>query len=150
MRRARVVWIMAVAAIVGFAVAAWLWPGRGPAPETSQAPAPTGAPTAPAPGELRVESGGTLEIEAASLEPGRPVVLRLVLGEPSKTDEPRPVRILAPDGRIHEGQGGLGADRMDARFELDPAFLLPGRYVVEVKTTELSHFPLRRYAIEVR
>ena len=26
----------------------------------------------------------------------------------------------------------------------------PGRYVIEVKTVERSHFPLRRYALEVR
>ena len=26
----------------------------------------------------------------------------------------------------------------------------PGRYVVEIKTTEITHFPVRRYAIEVR
>jgi hypothetical protein len=83
--------------------------------------------------------------------PGKPVVLRLVLGEPSRTQEPRPVRVIAADRRVFEGQGILGEGLADARFEIDPAFLSsPGRYVVEVQTTELSHFPLRRYALEVR
>ena len=79
------------------------------------------------------------------------MVLRLVLGEPSRSEEPRPVRVLSLDSRVFEGQGILGSDLADARFEIDPAFLAtPGRYIVEVKTTEQSHFPLRRYALEVR
>jgi hypothetical protein len=95
-------------------------------------------------------AGETIEIDSKSLEPGRPVVVRLDLGEPSRTDEPRPVRIYGPGGFVREGQGALGGGRASARYEIDPAWLVPGRYVIEVKTTELSHFPLRRYAVEVR
>ena len=163
MRRARIVLILVVFAVVGFATAVWLSPGRGrapapPAPTGSAATAPGGAPAgAPAAAgdrspyrDLRIESSGTVEIAAAELVPGRPVVLHLVLGEPSKTDEPRPVRILAFDGaRQFEGQGSLDSDRSEASFSVDPSFLAPGRYVVEVKTTELTHFPLRRYVVEV-
>ena len=165
MRSARVAVIVVVAAIAGFLAAEWLWPVRGeaPAPPAAPMPAPAVPPPGPAPvadspaplpatsDALRVESGGTIAIDAATLEPGRPVVLHLVLGEPSKSAEPRPVRILAAEGgRSLEGLGSLGDERTDARFEIDPAFLLPGRYIVEVKTTELSHFPLRRYVLEVR
>jgi hypothetical protein len=123
------------------------------------APAPVVAPPAPprlalpdAAGEVRIVSNETIQLDSASLVPGKPVVLRLVLGEPSKNEEPRPVRILSTmDRRMLEGEGVLGEGFADARFEIDPAFLsIPGRYIVEVKTTELSHFPLRRYAIEVR
>ena len=70
---------------------------------------------------------------------------------PSADDEPRPVRLIGPDGRVLETVGALDTDdRRSARVEIDPAFLRPGRYVVEMKTTERSHFPLRRYALEVR
>lgn len=101
-------------------------------------------------GELAIASGETIEIAAASLAPGRPVALRLFLGEASKTAEPLPVRVYAADGRASETQGLLGDDRLDARVEIDGASLAPGRNIVEVRTTELSHFPIRRYAIEVR
>lgn len=158
MHRARVALIGVVSALSGFALAVWLFPGRDATPGMAAGPADAparsaagAAPAAPAAGELRVEPGGTLVLEAAKLEPGRPVVLHLGLGEPSRSDEPRPVHIVAADGsRGLEGQGRLGSERLDARFEVDPAFLLPGRYMVEVKTTEQSHFPLRRYVIEVR
>ncbi|HXK24756.1 MAG TPA: hypothetical protein VMS55_18945 [Myxococcota bacterium] len=160
MRSARVAGIFAVAALLGFAIAHWMWPGRGAAP----APAPAAAPAAalaasPAPvaqpatsDELRVASGQTIAIEASTLEPGRPVVLHLVLGEPSRSDDPRPVRILdAEDGsRNLEAKAVLEDGRSEARFEIDPTFLHPGRYIVEVKTTEASFFPLRRYVLEVR
>jgi hypothetical protein len=116
-------------------------------------PAPQGAPAtqaASAGGELRIETGGTLVLEAAKLEPGRPVVVHLVQGEVSRSDEPNPVRIASVDGRELLLEGHLGDDRKDARLEIDPAFLTPGTYLVEMKTSEYSHFPLRRYVVEVR
>jgi hypothetical protein len=159
MQRSTRIALVALAALTGAALSLLTsdrW--RRPAPDTSPAIAP--APAAPEParvappvaeGELRIASSQTIQIEAASLVPGRPVVVRLALGEPSRTQEPRPVRVISADRRVFEGEGILGEDLADARFEIDPAFLsAPGRYIVEVKTTELSHFPLRRYAIEVR
>jgi hypothetical protein len=159
MRSARVAGIFIVAALVGFAIAHWMWPARGPAPAPTPRAAPAQAPSAPTPApqpatsdELRVASGETVAIEASTLQPGRPVVLHLVLGEPSRTDEPRPVRILdAEDGtRNLEAKAVLEDGRSEARFEIDPAFLHPGRYIVEVKTTEAAVLPLRRYVLEVR
>ena len=137
---------------------------RRPVPEVAAVSTPEVAPEAvalaepparvavpDASGELRIASGETIRIDAASLVPGEPVVLRLELGEPSQSEEPRPVHVLSEEGRMFEGQGSLGSSRTDARFEIDPAFFsAPGRYIVEVKTTELTHFPLRRNAIEVR
>jgi hypothetical protein len=166
MRKATRITLVAGAALAGAALSLLIsdrW--RRPAPEPvvtvappAAAPAPVVAPPAPprlalpdAAGELRIASNETIQLDAASLVPGKPVVLRLVLGEPSKDQEPRPVRVFSADRRVFEGQGVLGEGLADARFEIDPAFLsIPGRYVVEVKTTELSHFPLRRYALEVR
>lgn len=158
MRGLRIAGIVLLAAVIGFAAAHWLWPERGdPAPAVAPAAPPTaGDPNAPEPrllrpyDELRIASSETIAIEASALEPGRPLVLHLELGEPSRTDEPRPVRIISPDSQVIEGAGTLEGDRQQVRFEFDPAFLHPGRYIVEVRTTEMSHFPLRRYAIEVR
>lgn len=158
MRSARVAAIFALAALVGFAIAHWTWPERSAAPAPPPAAAPAAAPQStaiPQPAssdDLRVASGETIAIESSTIDPSRPVVLHLVLGEPSRTDEPRPVRILdAEDGtRNLEAKAVLGAGRSEARFEIDPTFLHPGRYIVEVKTTEPSPLPLRRYVLEVR
>jgi hypothetical protein len=153
--------LIALAALAGAALSLLTsdrW--RRPAADTRSVAVPAAPAVAPEPprvappmepGELRIASGETLQIDAASLAPGEPVVLRLVLGEPSRTQDPRPVRVISADRRVFEGPGILGEGLADARFEIDPGFLsAPGRYIVEVKTTELSHFPLRRYAIEVR
>ena len=79
--------------------------------------------------------------------------MRVSLGlpEPSADAEPRPVRLVSqPDHRILELAGALEADRRAATIEVDPGYLQPGTYLVEMKTTERSHFPLRRYFIVVR
>jgi hypothetical protein len=101
-------------------------------------------------GETAVASGETVELDVRTLSPGNPVVLRLLLAEPSRTGEPLQARVIGTDGRALDLTGALGADRLDARVEIDPTFLARGRYMVEVVTTEQSHFPRRRYVIEVK
>ena len=101
-------------------------------------------------GETAVASGETVELDVRTLAPGKPVVLRLLLAEPSRTGDPLVTRVYDPEGRALELTSALGPDRLDARAEIDPNFLARGRYIVEVKTTEPSHFPIRRYAIEVK
>jgi len=163
-RRSTRIALIALAATAGAALplllsGRWRSAPPPPAPEPIAAPAPA-LPPLPFPpqpgvpdaaGELRIASNQAIEIEAASLVPGKPVVVRLVLGEPSRDAAPRPVRVISEDRRVLEGEGALGEGLADARFEIDSAFLTrPGRYVIEIKTTELSHFPLRRYALVVR
>ncbi|HEY8153298.1 MAG TPA: hypothetical protein VII72_04125 [Myxococcota bacterium] len=159
MRKPTRIALVALAALTGAALSLLTsdrWQPAAPDTEIASAPAPVAPePSRIAPpvaaGELRIGSGETIELDAASLTPGTPLVLRLTLGEPSRTQDPRPVRVVSADSRVFEGEGVLGEGLADARFEIDPAFLsAPGRYIVEVKTTELSHFPLRRYAIQVR
>jgi hypothetical protein len=156
MRGARIAGIVLIAAVAGFVAAQWLWPREGSAPPIpaaarEAASAPDLPLVSPAAGELRIAAGGRIAIEAAALEPGKPVVLLLDLGAPSSSDEPRPVRIASEDGRTFDAQGGVEGERTDARVEIDPAFLSkPGLYLVQVTTTEQSPFPLRRYVIQVR
>ena len=79
-----------------------------------------------------------------------PLVLNLELAEPIPDGGTFPARILAPDGRAFETRGEpAGGGLRFARVELQADWLTPGRYIVELKTTELSHFPLRRYALVV-
>ena len=131
-------------------------PVREPSAASGPAPVPAGSSadgesTPREPGDMSVASGMVLPIALADLAPGEPVVVTLLLGVPSAGRAPRPTRLIAPDGR----QLQLGAelafeDRSRARLSIDPAWLTPGRYLVEVKTTEATHFPLRRYVLDVR
>lgn len=158
MRGARIAGIVLIAAVAGFVAAQWLWPREEPALPTSPAPAAVPAPAAPETplvsprGELRIASSGSIAIEAAALEPGRPVVLLLDIGVPSRSDEPLAVRIASvDDGRLLDGRAVVAGERKEARFEIDPSFLSrPGSYLVEVKTNEQTALPLRRYVIVVR
>ena len=134
------------------------------APPPAPAPAPAPEPPPPEPpadqtprlavpneaGEISLAHHETIQLDSASLTPGKPLVMHLDIEVPQLTDEPRPVRVISPEGRIFEGQGVLGEGRSNARFEIDQAFFKPGRYLVEIKTTEMTHFPLRRFLIEVR
>ena len=154
MTRRRIILVLA-GALVAFA----LWASRREPPTQSERPVapPPAAALAPAPAEIpplpeqpRLESGGTLWIDSRELDRSKPLTLELVLGEPSTSDAPLAVRFLVRNAAPHLGSAALSTDRTSARFDVDPAWLEPGRYVVEVKTTEPSHFPVRRYAIEVR
>ena len=92
----------------------------------------------------------------AGLADAAPAAVLLTSCSPAATGGLRAIveawrcRVYAPDGRALQIEGVLGADRLDARVETDPNFLARGRYVVEIQTTEQSHFPIRRYAVEVR
>ncbi len=100
--------------------------------------------------ELQLFSGDELEIAVSSLPAGEPVLLSL--GLPTSPAGSLPVRVLATDGRILETTGVVYEDDPTrASVEIEADWLgSSGRYIVEIKTKERTHFPLRRYAIEVR
>ena len=152
----------AFAAGVALSVAVGLALLRGtseaPAPEAlppltapaASAPAPP-APAAPTPGSLpTAQAGGTLVLQRSSFPASGPVRVTLLLPEMSADGDPRPVRVISQDQRILEIRGALGSDRTAATIEVDPGYLQPGTYLVEVKTTERGAMPLRRYFIIVR
>ena len=101
--------------------------------------------------DLTLLSGETLEIPADALPADRALELNLQLAEPSASSDPLAGRILS-EGRapLHLSAAILGEDRRTARVAIEANWLSPGRYVIEVQTTERTHFPLRRYAFEVR
>ena len=103
------------------------------------------------PGDLTLVSGETSEISGDALPVGRATALHLRLAEPSVDGDPLAGRILS-EGRapLDLSAAILGEDRRTATVEIEADWLSPGRYVIEVQTTERTHFPLRRYALEVR
>lgn len=66
------------------------------------------------------------------------------------TSEPLWARVVAA-GREPLMLDGLirGADRNTVRVEVPAGWLTPGDYLVEIKTTEQTHMPLRRFALTV-
>jgi hypothetical protein len=101
--------------------------------------------------EQPLPPSATLELPRAALPERGPVRVHLALGTRSGDGAPRPVHVLAAaDRRTLELAGRLDASRSVATIEIDPNWLLPGAYLVQVETTEQSHFPLRRYRIVVR
>jgi hypothetical protein len=156
-------------ALAGAAAAAailfWIGPFSRPEPREAGAgaemrvdpvpePEPATPPPSPSAGSARkalsIDSGATLEIEAQALPTSGPLAVELLFPEPS-TATALPVRILSEDGRILHLQAGIPEqDARRASVEIPPDWLSPGRYVVELKTTERTHLPLRRYALEVR
>jgi len=122
--------------------------GTDPAALAAPEPPP---PSATAASSQPVAPSGTLVLERASFPASGPVRVSFELPEMSADAEPRPVRLVSqPDHRILELSGALDSGRTTAAIEVDPDYLQPGTYLVEVKTTEHGAFPLRRYLIEVR
>jgi hypothetical protein len=130
-------------------------PAASPAIPAPEASVPAFAPPPPPPAapatSHSVAPSGKLELERAAFPTSGPVRVSLELPEMSADAEPRPVRLVSqPDHRILELPGALDSGRTAATIEVDPNYLQPGTYLVEMQTTERSHFPLRRYVIVVR
>ena len=158
-------WIVGVL-VAGIAIGFGVW-RLSPAPAEIAVPAP-GAPVAevpaaeasPAPAELPLEPvsesyaipiRGRIAISASSFAPDVPVALDLELPDAIRGSDTRPVRVAAVDGRqmrtTASVRSGAGSG---IRLELAPGWLVPGRYLIEVTTDEKTHFPMRRYVLEVR
>jgi hypothetical protein len=93
----------------------------------------------------------TVSLSRAEFPAVGPLSLSLGLAEPSENADPRPVSVLSlRDQRVYTTEGRLDAERMIATIEVPTDFLEPGTYLVQMKTTERTPFPLRRYVVEVR
>lgn len=97
-------------------------------------------------------------ISAKNLPVGRPVTLGLTLPEPAPLATQLTAKIVDESNRELDAQAlvvgrsptGEGAEEGGtARLEIEEGWLTPGTYLIYLKTTEKSHFPLRRYPIEV-
>jgi hypothetical protein len=112
-------------------------------------PEPAG-PGRPAPPAQRIADGGRLSIDALSLRDGEVLALGLGLSDEARGEELLAVRLVSVDGRrIETTAAPASGSGSGVRLEIDPEWLTPGRYLVEVSTAEKSHFPIRRYVLEV-
>ena len=100
---------------------------------------------------LELVAGETTSIPVGSLPKGRPLVLHLVVPVALPVMDALPARIVAmDDGReLKLSDAAVAAARDRVSVEIDAGWLAPGRYLIEIQTTELSHFALRRYLLEI-
>jgi hypothetical protein len=101
---------------------------------------------------ITLTSGGISEpLIAASFAPD--ALLNVDLALPISIPESGPLwaRVVAA-GREPLMLDGLvrGADRNTVRVEVPAGWLVPGDYLVEIKTPERTHLPLRRFAFSVK
>lgn len=115
-------------------------------PPLPSLPLPPGAP-APA---LRIAESGRLATTLSALHDGDGYALGLDMPDEARGDGALEVKVADVRGRVIE----LTGERIDGagtglRIDLDPAWLEPGRYLIQVVTAERTPLPLRRYVLEI-
>jgi hypothetical protein len=102
-------------------------------------------------GGPRIASGGRLRLDADALPKAGPLSLVLELDDESRASGERAVRVVSTDGRrIDLTASALPGSGSGLRLAIDPAFLTPGLYMIEVDTAEAHPLHIRRYVLEIR
>ena len=102
-------------------------------------------PTAP------IEPFGQLELDHRDLPKTGALAIGLALAEPSADANPLPAQVFSmSDRRKLEMGARLDPTLTVATIEIESGWLVPDTYLVQLRTTERSVLPLRRYVIVVR
>jgi len=155
-------WVLAGAGVLLLGIVLWGLTRGGPAtpgvpesPSSSEAAVPA-APPVPAPSGIRapaqrIAENGRLQVELAALRDGDVSAVGLDMPDEARGVEDRPVKVVDVEGRLFETTAAI-ADGSGAglRLEIDPDWLRPGTYMIEVATAEKRPLSLRRYVLEVR
>jgi len=102
------------------------------------------------PGDFDLTAGETTSISAHDLPTEDPLVLNLLLPAALPSADALPARIVAMDGsrELKLSDAVVAGDRV--RVQIESGWLSPGRYRIEIETTEQSQLALRHYPLEVR
>ena len=143
--------LAAALGVAGLLVGLW-WPGGGSSPNgPAPPPAAWRASAAPRPADYTLRPAELVKIDQAALPAARALLVELTLVEPSTHAEPLPAQLRETSGRSLDLLAAVELDeRRSARVEIEPGWLRAGSYLIELRTTERSHFPIRRYPFTVR
>ncbi|MCH7643888.1 MAG: hypothetical protein IH974_03560 [Myxococcales bacterium] len=102
------------------------------------------------PGDFDLTADETTSISAHDLPTEDPLVLNLLLPAALPSADALPARIVAMDGsrELKLSDAVVAGDRV--RVQIESGWLSPGRYRIEIETTEQSQLALRHYPLEVR
>ena len=109
-------------------------------------------------GDFDLIAGETTSIAAQDLPTERPLVLNLVLPAFLPSADALPVRIRSIPVRIlsMDGSGELmlpnavvATDGNRVRVQIESGWLSPGRYQIEIQSTERAYLALQRYLLEI-
>jgi hypothetical protein len=122
----------------------------GPSPVSPTAGVEQAEAVSLAPLDFQIEEAGRLAINAASLPEGRTLSFGLALSDEARGDAGLTALVVSVDGRrlelpatpIARADGGV-------RVAIDSSWLKPGRYLIQIRTSE-TVLALRRYVVEVR
>ena len=151
-------WVAVVAGLAVFGAATWF--SQSEAPEALERSAQGMAETAPQsqsqarPGPsdsaIRIAEHGRLRLVHSELPKQGPLNVVLALPDEARGRGPRTARVVSTDGRrIDTTASALAGAGTGVEIEIDPAFLTPGLYMIEIETAETTPLALRRYVIEV-
>jgi len=160
--------LILICILIGFPLGIWLMmaQSKGPSDNPSDATPPlterASPPTAsPKPSEIeatgalapihQIAENGRLKVGASSLRDGDVLALGLGLADEARGTAPLDVVVVSVSGRrletiaepVEGSESGL-------RLEFDPDWLIPGLYMVEVRTEEKKPLSLHRYVLEIQ
>jgi hypothetical protein len=120
--------------------------GEAEQPVTAAAPQPVRA-TSP-----RIPENGRLRASLEDLREGDVLALELEMPDEARGEGPRQVRVVDVERqRMLETTGApVSGAETGLRIEIDPGWLQPGSYLIQVKTAEKRPLALRRYVLELQ
>ncbi len=151
-------WVAVVAGLAVFGAATWLSQSKAPEAlegategmtETGMQSESQARPNA-SDSAIRIAEHGRLHLIQSELPSQGSLTVVLGLPDDARGATPRRARIVSTDGRrIDTTASALAGTGTGVAIEIDPAFLTPGLYMIEIETAETKPLPLRRYVIEV-
>jgi len=102
--------------------------------------------------DFDLTAGETMSVAAQDLPTERPLALNLLLPAALPSADALPARIVAMDGsrELKLPDAAVANDRGKVQVRIESGWLSPGRYLIEIETTEPSDLALRGYPLEVR
>lgn len=151
-------WLAVLAGLAVFGAATWLSQSKSPEalegstqgmPETGMQSESQARPNA-SDSAIRIAEHGRLHLIRSELPKQGPLNVVLSLPDEARGAGLRTARIVSTDGRrIDTTASALAGTGTGVEIEIDPAFLTPGLYMIEIETAETTPLALRRYVIEV-